>query len=234
MTIVVHCFQHSERVRPLGVQRWATARDVELRVVRVDREPLPAAADISRLVVLGGQMNTDEVADHPWLAAERALLTELVARDDVRIFGICLGSQLLAEVLGGSVGRAEHQEIGWHSIQLTSEGRASRVFGALPSSFDAFEWHGDAWTLPPDATLTATGATCETQAFEWGDRVWAVQFHPEFTYQRTRELVATTTDRLDTGGAVQPADVFLADPARFTESEVVLDTLLDRALLDLD
>ena len=226
----IHCIQHSERVRALDVERWATSRGVDLRIVRADLGELPAADDVRDLIVLGGEMNTDEAAKHPWLDEERELLRALLARAEVRIFGICLGSQLLAEVLGGSVGRAQHREIGWHQATLTEAGRASRVFGSLEPTTDVFEWHGDSWTLPDGATLTLTGATCATQAFEWDDRVFAVQFHPEFTYARTRELAATTSDDLESGErAVQRAEEFLADPRRFDRSQQLLDTLLDGA-----
>ncbi|MCW2962110.1 MAG: amidotransferase [Thermoleophilia bacterium] len=223
------CFQHSERVRPLDVERWATDRGVELQVVRVDLEPLPDPAVVEQLIVLGGQMNTDQVEQHPWLDAERDFLRALVARPTPRIVGICLGAQLLAEVLGGSVGRAEHPEIGWHRLELTPAGQRSPVFGTLEPSFDAFEWHGDAWTLPPGAELTVTGATCATQAFSWDGRVHGVQFHPEFTFARTTELAATTADDLTRGGAVQAAHQFLADPTRFDQLTSKLDTVLDAA-----
>lgn len=226
----IHCIQHSERVRPLAVAEWADARDdVELLVVRADLGQLPRPEDVDDLIVLGGEMNTDEASRHPWLDDERSLLRPLVARDDVRIFGICLGSQLLAEVLGGSVARAVQREIGWHGMERTAAGAASSVFGALPERFDAFEWHGDSWQLPPGARLTVTGTTCATQAFEWEDRVFAVQFHPEFTYERTVELARTTTDDLANGGpAVQRAEQFLAQPERFTRSRELLDVVLDR------
>jgi GMP synthase-like glutamine amidotransferase len=229
---LVHCFQHSERVRPQGVIAWAARRDVELVVTRVDEQPLPAATDVSRLIVLGGQMNTDDVAEHPWLEAERALLGELTANRDVRIFGICLGSQLLAEALGGAVAHAPAQEIGWHAMRRTARGAASRVFGGLLERFQAFEWHGDTWSLPPGAELAVTGDNCATQAFAWEDRVYGVQFHPEFELERMRELAATTTDDLSVGGSVQTAEQFLARPERFAGNAALLDTLLDRALLE--
>lgn len=229
---VVHCLQHSERVRPQGVLAWAARRGVELRITRVDEERLPPLDEPTRVIVLGGEMNTDEAAERPWLDDERAWLGELVANPGVRLFGICLGSQLLAEVLGGAVSHTPGAEIGWHAMELTPAGAASRVFGALPTRFDVFEWHGDTWSLPPGAELTVTGANCATQAFAWRDRVYGVQFHPEFELERMRELAATTTDDLAAGGAVQTAAEFLDRPERFTANAPVLDALLDRALLD--
>lgn len=229
--IVVHCLQHSERVQPLTVAEWATERDADLRVTRVDLEPLPDPGDVERLVVLGGGMNTDEVDQHPWLDTERAFLADVLDRGIARVLGICLGSQLLAEVLGGSVGRAEVPEIGWQRIALTDAGRRSPVFGGLPDAFDAMQWHGDAWTLPPGAELTATSAGCVFQAYSAGELVHGVQFHPEFTFERTSELAATTTDDLSRGGFVQAPEEFLADPARFAAMRALCLGLLDRALL---
>ncbi|MCW2928963.1 MAG: amidotransferase [Thermoleophilia bacterium] len=232
---VVHCLQHSERVRPLTVGEWAQLRGLELRVVRVDEdEDLPPLEEVERLVVLGGGMNTDDSALHPWLDDEREFLTQVVALGRARVLAICLGSQLVAEVLGGTVGRADVPEIGWHEVELTEAGAASPVFGALPRRFEAMQWHGDAWQLPPGAVLTVTGATCATQGFSFEDRVHAVQFHPEFTYDRTVELAESTTDDLSTGGGVQAPAQFLADPTRFDRSRELCLTLLDRALLDPD
>lgn len=230
--IVVHCIQHSERVRPLTVAEWATERGVDLRIVRVDMlGALPPVPLVERLVVLGGAMNTDQADEHPWIELEREWLREVVQQGRAKVLGICLGSQLLAEALGGRVERADVPEIGWQRIERTVEGTDDPVFSALPDAFDAMEWHGDAWTLPPGATLVATSRGCATQAFSWGEQVHAVQFHPEFTHERTRELSETTTDDLTRGGFVQSPDEFLADPERFARMRELCFTLLDRALL---
>ena len=229
---VVHCIQHSERVQPLSVAAWAADRGVDLHVVRIDEGvALPPIDEVEHLVVLGGGMNTDQATDHPWIVPEREWLRQVVAADRTEVFGICLGSQLLAEALGGSVGRSDVREIGWQVIELTEHGFDDRVFGALPGAFEAMQWHGDAWTLPPGARLLATSAGCPTQAFGFGDRVRAVQFHPEFTHARTTELAATTTDDLTPQGFVQEPSEFLADPLRFDSLRRICDTLLDGALL---
>jgi GMP synthase-like glutamine amidotransferase len=229
---VVHCIQHSERVRPLAVGEWAAERSLELRVVRIDlQEPLPEVAAVERLVVLGGQMMTDEVDEHPWLDTERAWLRKVVDLGAARVLGICLGSQLLAEVLGGSVGRADVPEVGWQRIERTDAGARDPLMSRLPPAFDAMQWHFDSWQLPPGAVLTATSAGCPTQAFTYGDRVHAVQFHPEFTYERTTELVATASQPLQVGGCVQDPESFLADPDRFAELGALCRRLLDAALL---
>lgn len=228
---LVHCFQHSDTVRPLSVADWARARGHELRVVRVDLEPLPSAGDIGHLVVLGGAMNTDQQEEHPWLAAERALLRELVSSTHARILGICLGSQLLAEALGATVSRARVREVGWQRVQLTDAGRECAVFGVLPESFDVFEWHGDEWELPDGAEHVVTSAGCPWQAFTVGSRITAVQFHPEFTYERVAEMAAASGPEEFAGpGHVQQPAEFLDRPERFDELQERCFGLLDRAL----
>ncbi len=229
--IVVHCLQHSERVRALSVADWAAARGIDLRIIRIDeREPLPAAPLVERLVVLGGAMMTDQVDEHPWLDLERDWLRAVIQHGHARVLGICLGSQLLAEALGGKVTRAEVPEVGWQQVVRTSDGDSHPVFSALPEQFDAMQWHYDAWQLPPGAQLVATSDGCPTQAFAYGDRVLAVQFHPEFTLERTRELAATTTDDLTPRGCIQSPEQFLADPERFETMRELCFDLLDLAL----
>lgn len=229
---IVHCLQHSERVRPLTVVDWAVERGLDLRVVRVDLEPLPPVEEVERLVVLGGGMNTDEHDEHPWLLDERAFLREVIARDVARVLGICLGSQLIVEAIGGSVQRSPTPEIGWQHVRLTDAGRRSHVFSALPDSFHVMQWHGDEWLLPRDgAALAATSDGCANQAFTAGPRVSGVQFHPEFTLERTSQLAATTTDDLAPRGWIQSPDTFLAPVERFVQLRELCLQLLDRALL---
>lgn len=216
----IHCLQHSERVRPLSVREWASERGIELDVRRVDLGELPAAADVRDLIVLGGEMNADETSAHPWLDDERDLLRELVRDADVRILGICLGSQLLAQTLGAKVHHMGTREVGWHELQHTADGRRDRVIRAIAEDSKLFEWHGDTWDLPPGAELMMTGTGCTNQAFAWRGRVYGVQFHPEFTAERTRELALTTTD------PALPVGIF-AQPELFARSRSMLFEMLD-------
>lgn len=228
---VVHCIQHSDRVRPLTVAEWAAERGLDLQVVRVDREDrMPVPGEVERLVVLGGGMNSDQVDEHPWLVGEADWLRDVVDLGRAHVLGICLGSQLLAHVLGGTVGRAAVPEIGWQRIERTGDGDDDAVFASLPGSFDAMQWHGDAWTVPPGGRLLATSTGCAMQAFGWGDRVRGVQFHPEFTYARTRELARSTNDDLTPRGCIQAPEEFLAGPARFDALREVCVQLLDGSL----
>jgi GMP synthase-like glutamine amidotransferase len=135
--------------------------------------PVPVV-DHDAVLVLGGAMNVDEEAQHPWLAPEKALLRDLLARR-VPVLGVCLGAQLLAEAAGGSARRAAAPEIGWHDV--TREDDADPVIGPLPERFEAFQWHSYEALPPPDATVLARSPTC-VQAYRVGNS-YGIQFHAE-------------------------------------------------------
>jgi len=224
----VHCIQHSENVVPANVEAWCRARSHELVVVRADHAglTLPPVTSLDLLVILGGPMNIHEEAEHPWLVPEKAWLRDVIEAR-VPTLGICLGSQLLAALLGGTVTTAAEREIGFTRMERLPAATDSPVFGTLPASFDTFSWHSDTWSLPPGALLAARSEACENQAFEWGGCIYGVQFHPEFSHASTTVL-ATAEDRVvEPGRWVQQPAEFLAEPARFEAMEPILAALLD-------
>lgn len=126
---------------------------------------------------LGGAMNVDQENRHPWLADEKALLRELLARN-APLLGLCLGAQLVAEAAGAKPGRASHPEIGWGRVELTPEGAEDPLLAPLAPGFEAFQWHSYEFPLPPGAVALARSEIC-LQACRIGERAWAIQFHPE-------------------------------------------------------
>ena len=129
------------------------------------------------VLVLGGAMNVDEGERHGWLAEEKALLRELLARE-VPLLGLCLGAQLVAEAAGAKPQRASRPEIGWHQVEVTPEGAKDPLLGPLTPSFEAFQWHSYEFPLPPGAVPLARSEVC-LQGCRIGEYAWALQFHPE-------------------------------------------------------
>ncbi|HYZ89752.1 MAG TPA: type 1 glutamine amidotransferase [Myxococcales bacterium] len=141
-------------------------------------EPVPGALDGDGLLVLGGGMGVYEADRYPHLRDEMRLLRNAV-RAGRPVLGICLGSQLLAAALGGEVAKAPRKEIGWFGVELLPGSRDDALFSAAPTSFTAFHWHGDAFTLPEGAVPLARSAQTPLQAFRAGPSAWGVQFHLE-------------------------------------------------------
>lgn len=159
----------------------------------------------------------DEVA-FPWLRAEKKLIAEAI-QSNKKVFGICLGSQLIATVLGASVKSNEHNEIGWFPVEVVTHD--SPITAQLPRSFMAFHWHGETFSLPEGAKALFRSAACENQGFSFGTNVLALQFHPEadetlIAAMMVLEPTGTTNDR------------------PFVQSEATLLSQMDRALYSRD
>lgn len=173
--------QHA-RVEHPGAFRTFLAEDGHDWVaVHLDEGETPPPLDgFDALWVMGGPMDVWEEAEHPWLAPEKRLIREAVETRGLPFLGLCLGHQLLAEALGGEVGRAARPEIGVMPVRLTEAGAATVVLDGLPEVFDALQWHGAEVTrMPPGAKCLATSPDCAVQAMGWGPRAFSAQFHIE-------------------------------------------------------
>lgn len=165
--------------------------------------------------ILGGAMNVDEETAHPWLAAEKALLRRLL-ENDVALLGLCLGSQLVAEAAGAAPRRASRPEIGWHPVEVTPEGEADPLLAPLAPRFEAFQWHGYEFPLPPGAVALAR-SELSLQACRIGERTWAIQFHPEVS---RADALAWIADYRSDADAVR---IGIDPDALRTETEAKID-----------
>jgi GMP synthase (glutamine-hydrolysing) len=144
-------------------------------------EPVPKdLRGLGGLIVLGGPMAAYEPDKHPFMRAETALLEKAIAAGRP-VLGICLGAQLIAQVLGARVYAGERREVGWAPVTLTDDGRDDPLFAGCDPELTVFHLHGDTYELPPDAANLATSPVYEQQAFRWGEIVYGFQFHLEFT-----------------------------------------------------
>jgi len=173
-------FQHVA-AEPLGtLDRLIRDRGHRIRFVNFERHP-DAEPEIERyrgLIVLGGPMNVDQQSQRPHLRTELRAI-EQALRLGKPVLGICLGAQLLAHALGAPVRRHTQQEIGWYPLQLTSHGLSDPVLQPLGAQAPVFQWHGCTFELPAGAVQLARTATCEQQAFRWGESAYGLQFHLE-------------------------------------------------------
>lgn len=141
-------------------------------------DPRPDLSRYAAMIVLGGPMNVDDTARYPNLATEVEVLREAVNRD-MPVLGICLGAQLLARALGGTVRPGQQREIGWYDVELSAAGRADPVLSSFANVQRVFQWHEDNIELPPGCERLAGSAACPVQAFRHGERAYGLQFHLE-------------------------------------------------------
>jgi GMP synthase (glutamine-hydrolysing) len=134
--------------------------------------------DAELLIVLGGPIGAHETESYPFLGREMVLLERRLARD-LPTLGICLGSQLMAKALGSHVFAGKIKEIGWGRVELTEAG-ANSCLGVLSNDGAAvLHWHGDSFDLPSGALRLASNSSYENQAFSYGHKALALQFHLE-------------------------------------------------------
>lgn len=202
----IQCLLHVPFEGPAAIGDWAAARGHSLASTPLYAgAALPSQADFDWLVVMGGPMGVHDEGAYPWLAEEKAFLRESIEAGKT-IVGVCLGAQLLADVLGGRVYRGPEKEIGWFPIELTAEGEATEPFASLPQTFEVFHWHGDTFELPPGAVRLASSAICANQAFLYDGRVLGLQFHLESTPASVRDIIVNCADELVDASYVQGAE----------------------------
>ena len=176
-------FQHIPVEHP-GVFRDFMREDgIEWRAVELDAgESIPDLGGYDALWVMGGPMDVWEDDLHPWLAAERVAIREAVLERKMPFLGFCLGHQLLAQALGGSVGPAAEPEIGIREVALTEAGRTSPIFEGVPATHACLQWHGaEVLQPPPGARILATSQACAVQALALGGHAFSIQYHVEIT-----------------------------------------------------
>jgi GMP synthase (glutamine-hydrolysing) len=172
--------QHLER--PFTGHAGAPLRSHAATLIEIDRragDPLPPLDDIDGVVSFGGEQSVLDVERDPVLREEVEWLRDAVA-GGVPVLGVCLGGQLLAHALGGSVFRLARGNLAWKPLQATEEGADDAILGGFDRPAGLF-WNDDAIVPPPDAVelLRAPGEGCA--AFRHGGSAWGIQFHPEVT-----------------------------------------------------
>lgn len=204
--------QNDETDAPHLVGRWLEELGFEVHVLLAYAGaviPTEVPAKIAALLPLGGHMGATDDQQFPWLANERALLTDAISRD-IPIFAICLGTQLLAVAGGGRVARAEVGEVGIYRITCSDESDPIFNFeGDLPVA----QWHEDCVVeLPVGATLLASSELCENQVYRIGTRSYGLQCHPEIDLSVIRRWEADADNAfIDSGKTTIQPEVAAAE-----------------------
>ena len=223
----IRSIEHVPFEDPAGIALWAAERGHALTRTRIYAgDQLPGPNDFDLLAVMGGPMSVHDELEFPWLASEKACLKQAVARGR-SVLGVCLGAQMLSEVLGGEVTKNAFREIGWHPVRLTPWGATNPAFAGMPQEFPAFHWHGETFSVPRGASLVASSDACVDQAFAVGGKLVGLQFHFETTAESMEKLIANGAEDIVEGPYVQTPEQMRAGIGHLEGLKVMLHTLLD-------
>jgi GMP synthase-like glutamine amidotransferase len=181
---------------PGTIEDFLEKEDIPFSIVELGSgEISPPLEQYNTLIVMGGPVGVYEMERYPQIMIATRIIREAINRD-MKVLGICLGSQMIAHCLGAEVYPGSEKEIGWHHIELTGEGLKDyliRRFAIHPSVGDfwrkikVFHWHGDTFNVPHGAVLLASSQLYKNQAFRYGDKIYGFQFHIEVTKDMIRD-----------------------------------------------
>ena len=154
-----------------------TLRDLGIDVDIVDNTTPPEDIDADGLVLSGGP-DMDRIGNCP-------AYLDL----DLPIFGICLGMQILAAELDGTVGPGDYG--GYADVDIDILDDADPLVGSLAPQTRVWASHADEVKQVPDGfTRTATSDVCGVEAMSDPDRDrYGVQWHPEVAHTERGEEV---------------------------------------------
>jgi GMP synthase-like glutamine amidotransferase len=206
----IHYLQHVPFEDAANIAVWARDQGHAVTSTRLcEAEPLPALDSFDWLVIMGGPMNIYQHDAHPWLGPEKKFIERAIEHQKL-VLGICLGAQLVADVLGGEVTQNSHKEIGWFHVSLTDQGCRAPLLKGFPQRFQAFHWHGDTFSIPSGAERLAESEACANQAFQYAGRVLGLQFHLDYSVESIEKMLRHCGHELSDGPYVQSAETIRA------------------------
>ncbi len=195
---------HQAQSTPGRVGQMLAARGHKLDIRRPALgEQLPETTrEHAGVVIFGGPMSAN---DTDAFIKKEIDFIDVPLREGTPYLGICLGGQMLAKAIGGTVGPhgAGRVEVGYYDIEPTSCGRQLMEWPGK-----VYQWHREGFHTPPGTELLAKGHTYEEQAFRVGERAFGIQFHPEITLAMLYRWTTRAHERMKLPGACERRDHF--------------------------
>jgi GMP synthase (glutamine-hydrolysing) len=172
---------------PGTIEDFLREEGIPFRVVDCEKEDIPGGEDSDVLVMMGGPMSVNEESLYPYITREMGLVRDFISAGK-KVFGVCLGAQIMAKALGAKVYAGPEKEIGWYDIELADGGMQDPLMkklaldpgaGDVQKRFKVFHWHGETFDIPEGAVRLAQSKLYPNQAFRLGKSAYAFQFHIE-------------------------------------------------------
>jgi len=213
-----------------SIRDWAENAGVNITSTRLyEHDPLPDMDTFDCLVIMGGPMSVNDILQFPWLADEKRFVRNAINQGKT-VLGVCLGAQLIVDVLGAAIYPNTHKEIGWFPIRKAAAAKDDRAAAFLPDLLDVFHWHGETFDLPEGATLLASSDACTNQGFIYHERVMGLQFHLETTPASLSALIDNCSHELQPGPYIQTAAEMMRGEVNFVQINETMAGLLNQLM----
>ena len=176
--------QHIELEGLALLEKLFTKNNFKIDVIKLfQKEEIPSNLKIyNMMIVLGGPMDVWMTTSYPWLKKEKEVIKKFAIDLEKPFIGICLGCQLLGEVLGYRINKSLKPEIGFYDINLTQESNKDKLFQNFPKKFKAFHWHNNEVANIKNCSkvkVLGSSKTTNGQIFRYKANAYGIQFHLE-------------------------------------------------------
>jgi GMP synthase-like glutamine amidotransferase len=184
---------------PGTIEDFLAGHDIRYSIIDLASEEIPGTVDFDALVILGGPMSANDADKIPYIKKEIELVRDFSGKGK-KVLGICLGAQIMARAFGARVYPGTGKEIGWYDIELDDRGGPDRLMGRLAqhpqtkeylNNIKVFQWHGETFDIPQGAVRVAKSQLYPNQAFRYGEKAYAFQFHIEVREETIYEWLKT-------------------------------------------
>jgi len=212
----IHFIQHVPFETPGNLLNQAASNGHRASFTKMyEFRSFPEPQAFVRLIIMGGPMSVADKIKDRRLKNELSFIEKSI-KQGKQVIGICLGAQLIADVLGARVYRNRYSEIGWWPVYLDENAADNKLLSGLPAEFQAFHWHRDTFDVPRGARRLASSSGCRNQAFVYGSRVIALQFHLEVAQTNIKALIENCGSDIKPGRYVQQPGEMLENAVQFS------------------
>ncbi len=224
----LHYLKHVPYEGLACIADWANRQQFSLTGTELYKnEPLPAIADFDWLVIMGGPMAVYDEQEYDWMYAEKRFIEKTITAGKT-VIGICLGAQMIADVLGAKVYKNKEKEIGWFPVYGTAEAQNHPLFDFIAPELSVFHWHGDTFALPHSAVHLFYSEATRNQAFIYAEKVIGLQFHFEANAGSINQMVENGLAELTPGEYIQSVEEIGSELHRIEQNNQIMFEILNR------
>ena len=136
-------------------------------------------SDYDAWIITGSASSVTD--DHSWITLLKNKII-YAHKNFVPVLGVCFGHQIISSALGGKViNNKKGWELGSYKIDINDIGKASPLFKGVDLN-DYFHFsHEDIVEELPLSAISLANNNMGLQAYSIDDKIFGVQFHPEFS-----------------------------------------------------